>query len=103
MVPTGPAGPRGLWLRQKGPSGNGKTWTTSRRDGERKKEGNIAAAAAAVAVSAPLRVTLEGAHRRTVAQATGAPVTLKHLFNTSPVIITNIWFLLTGTVLALGG
>lgn len=46
-------------------------------EGDRGKEGNIAAAAAAVAVSAPLHVTLEGAHRRTVAQATGAPVVLK--------------------------
>lgn len=102
-MPTGPAGPRGLWHRQKGPSGNGETWTASRRDGERKKEGNIAAAAAAVAVSAPLRVTLEGAHRRTVAQATGAPVTLKRLFDAFAATITNIWFLLTGTVSALDG
>lgn len=46
--------------------------------GEREGEGNVAAAAAAVAVRAPLRITLEGAHRRTVAQTTGAPVVLRH-------------------------
>jgi len=59
-----------------GGGGGGHVYMGRRGEGRWRGERGNAAAAAAVAASAPLRVTLEGAHWRTLAQTTGAPVHL---------------------------